>query len=191
MKLKYIDALRGLAILGVVVVNTASYGHSKYPELIQALINQGERGVQLFFVVSAFTLFLSYHHRLDQGTTATRNFFLRRFFRIAPLYYLAILYFLWQDGFGPRYWLGDEPFVTPWNILSNFLFMHGIHPSWITSVVPGGLVDHSRNDVLSIGTQPDRKNKKFKSSGSFHPWHPSALTNNKSLAPINFRSSKI
>ncbi len=105
---------------------------------MQALIDQGERGVQLFFVVSAFTLFLSYHHRLDQGTAATRSFFLRRFFRIAPLYYIAILYYLWQDGIGPRYWLGDEPFVTPWNILSNFLFIHGIHPSWITSVVPGG-----------------------------------------------------
>jgi len=138
MRLGYIDALRGVAIMGVMVVNTGSFGYNEYPPFMEAFIIQGERGVQLFFVLSAFTLFLSYYYRLTKGETVNKDFFLRRFFRIAPLYYMGILYYLWQDGFGPRFWLGDEPYVTSWNILSNFLFVHGGYPSWITSVVPGG-----------------------------------------------------
>jgi len=138
MRLKYIDALRGLAILAVVIVNTSRYGFNEYPAFFESFINQGERGVQLFFVVSAFTLFLSYQYRLKQGGQIVKNFFIRRYFRIAPLYYIGILYYLWQDGFGPRFWLGDEAFVSSMNVLSNFLFVHGVYPSWITSIVPGG-----------------------------------------------------
>jgi peptidoglycan/LPS O-acetylase OafA/YrhL len=66
------------------------------------------------------------------------NFFIRRFFRIAPLYYIGILYYLWQDGFGSRYWLSDQELVTTANILSNIFFVHGFNPYWMNSVVPGG-----------------------------------------------------
>lgn len=138
VKLAYIDALRGIAILAVIIVNTSSYGYNEYPAFFEAFVSQGERGVQLFFVVSAFTLFLSYQYRLKQGGAIVQNFFIRRFFRIAPLYYIGIAYYLWQDGFGPRFWLGAEPEVSSWNILANIFFVHGVHPSWITSVVPGG-----------------------------------------------------
>lgn len=138
MRLKYIDALRGIAILGVIVINTGRYGFNEYPLFFESFINQGERGVQLFFVVSSFTLFLSYEYRLKQGGQIIKNFFIRRYFRIAPLYYIGIIYYLWQDGFGPRFWLGDEEFISTLNIVSNFFFVHGINPSWITSIVPGG-----------------------------------------------------
>ena len=138
MKLDYIDALRGLAILGVIIVNTGSYGFNEYPDFFDSLISQGEKGVQLFFVVSAFTLFLSYQYRLEREENVVRNFFIRRYFRIAPLYYIGIAYYLWQDGLGPRFWLGNESFVSHWNIMSHFFFMHGLRPTWINSLVPGG-----------------------------------------------------
>jgi len=54
------------------------------------------------------------------------------------MYYLGIIYFLWQDGFGARYWLGDVSTISAWNVLSNVLFFHSLNPYWITSVVPGG-----------------------------------------------------
>ncbi len=54
------------------------------------------------------------------------------------MYYLGILYYLLQDGFGPRYWLGDETHITVLNIISNFTFLHGFNPYWINSLVPGG-----------------------------------------------------
>jgi peptidoglycan/LPS O-acetylase OafA/YrhL len=76
--------------------------------------------------MSAFTLALSLHSRAGEPL---RNFFIRRFFRIAPLYYTALAYYLWQDGLGPRYWLGEAPRVTVANIISTVLFVNGVGPS--------------------------------------------------------------
>jgi peptidoglycan/LPS O-acetylase OafA/YrhL len=54
------------------------------------------------------------------------------------MYYLAIIYYLWQDGTGHRYWLGDAKSISSYNVASNFFFVHGAVPSWINSLVPGG-----------------------------------------------------
>src|SRR5258708_419294 len=137
-KLRYVDALRGIAIIGVLVVHCGQFGANDFPAFLQNIIVSGAIGVQLFFVASAFTIFLTYGNRFDKETNPTTNFFIRRFFRIAPMYYLGIIYFLWQEGFGARYWLGDASTISTWNVLSNILFVHSINPYWITSVVPGG-----------------------------------------------------
>jgi peptidoglycan/LPS O-acetylase OafA/YrhL len=137
-KLRFVDALRGFAILGVLVIHCGQIGANSFPDIFQNVILNGANGVQLFFVASAFTIFLTYGNRYDKETNPTANFFIRRFFRIAPMYYFGIIYFLWQDGFGARYWLGDTSHVSTWNILSNILFVHSINPYWITSVVQGG-----------------------------------------------------
>lgn len=137
-KLDYIDAMRGLAILAVIMVHSGQYGGSDLPKTMIKIINEGARGVQLFFLASAFTLFLSFKNRNYIEKRPIRNFFIRRFFRIAPIYYLGIIYYLHQNGFGPRYWLGSEPQITVLNIFSNFTFTHGFYPYWITAVVPGG-----------------------------------------------------
>jgi hypothetical protein len=56
--LAYIDALRGYAILGVIGVHASQSG-AELAWPLQLLADQGARGVQLFFVVSALTLMLS------------------------------------------------------------------------------------------------------------------------------------
>jgi len=137
-KLDYIDALRGLAILGVLLVHTNQYGRSLESNILGKIISQGARGVQLFYVASAFTLFISYKTRYLNDLFPVRSFFIRRFFRIAPMYYLGIIYYLFQDGFGSRYWLGDKTHISTLNIFSNLTFTHGFNPYWITSLVPGG-----------------------------------------------------
>lgn len=134
-KLAYIDALRGIAILCVLMVHCSQYGINIYPNTVKSTFNSGAKGVQLFYIASAFTLFLSLSQRKEEKRL---SFFIRRFFRIAPMYYIGVAYYLWQDGFGPRYWLGDAPGITLANIISNIFFIHGVNPYWITSVVPGG-----------------------------------------------------
>src|SRR5688500_15882045 len=111
-KLDYIDALRGLAILAVVMVHASQYGSFDVHPILARIISEGGRGVQLFFLVSAFTLFLSYKNRSPLESHPTRNFFIRRFFRIAPMYYLGIVYYLIQNGTGPNYWLGDANHIS-------------------------------------------------------------------------------
>lgn len=137
-KLDYVDSLRGLAILGVLMVHTSMYGTWNPTGKIGSILYCGKMGVQLFFLASAFTLYLSYKNRSTWEMFPARNFFIRRFFRIAPMYYLGICYYLFQEGFGARYWLGDATHITPLNILSNLTFTHGFNPYWINSIVPGG-----------------------------------------------------
>lgn len=87
--------------------------------------------MQLFYIASAITLCLSWHARKD-GAAA---FYVRRLFRIAPLFWLAIPAFLAIEGFGPRYW---APAGIDWrHVTATALFVHGFHPQSITSVVPG------------------------------------------------------
>jgi peptidoglycan/LPS O-acetylase OafA/YrhL len=63
-------------------------------------------------------------------------FFVRRLFRIAPLFWLAIPFYLWHIGLGPR---ASAPNGIHWpQIVSTSLFLHGWHPASINSVVPGG-----------------------------------------------------
>ena len=139
-KLEYITILRGLAILAVLMVHVEqqSSGVAYLHPYIISIIENGSRGVQLFYILSAFTLFRSFKLRSTTESSPIKNYFIRRFFRIAPLYYLAIIYYLWQDGTGPRYWLGNAPKITNSNIISNVFFLHGLNPYWITSLVPGG-----------------------------------------------------
>jgi peptidoglycan/LPS O-acetylase OafA/YrhL len=127
-RLDYIDAMRGLAILAVLVMHSAVMVQTDIPiKSIQNIINSGAMGVQLFYITSAFTLFLSLKSKSDKEHNPTRNFFLRRFFRIAPLYYIMIVYHLIESNFH----------VSPGTIISHFVFLHGLHPYWINSVVGG------------------------------------------------------
>ncbi len=128
-KLRYIDAIRGIAILSVIAVHTSQHGTNLYPKLIQNLMNEGARGVQLFYVASAFTLFLSYNYRKGKEIHTNRNFYLRRYFRIAPLYYLGIIYY---------FLFYSSETTSAFNVFSNFLFVHGLSPYWIDNLVPGG-----------------------------------------------------
>lgn len=67
--LDYIDALRGYAILLVMIVHAGIV----MPEAT-AYVSWGARGVQLFFVISAVTLMASWERRHD-GAAA---FYVRR-----------------------------------------------------------------------------------------------------------------
>ncbi len=139
-KSDYITILRGLAILLVLIVHVSQFGSGMqfvHP-YITSLMNNGARGVQLFYMLSAFTLFLSFSRRGFKENNAILKYFIRRFFRIAPLYYVAIIFYLWLYGTGPRYWLGDATHVTTTNIISTFTFTNSFNPYWITSIVPGG-----------------------------------------------------
>ena len=127
-KFGYVDALRGVAILAVIMVHTGQYGTNNLPAMLSKVSEQGGRGVQLFFLLSAFTLFLSMQNRIKSEIRPTKNFFIRRFFRIAPLYYLGIGYYLFQNGIS----------YSPLNVISNFTFTHGFNPYWINNLVPGG-----------------------------------------------------
>lgn len=137
-KLDYIDALRGIAILMVLIHHTAQQGNVAMPHVLAVLLSLGTRGVQLFFIASAFTLFRSYNNRAFVEINTKQNFFLRRFFRIAPVYYLGVVYYGLSFLYNFPFWLGMQPKLTSFILFANVFFIHGVSPFWINSLVPGG-----------------------------------------------------
>ena len=55
-------------------------------------LQAGARGVQLFFMLSAFTLFASSKVRFARDRFPALNFYVRRAFRILPLWWAAVAY---------------------------------------------------------------------------------------------------
>jgi peptidoglycan/LPS O-acetylase OafA/YrhL len=132
---RYIDSLRGWAILGVILVHS---GQSAPPVNLNLLwiFGNSATGVQLFYVVSALTLCMSWNVRFGHEKFLVRTFFVRRFFRVAPMFWISIVLYLVIDGFGGRYWAPDG--IKWWTVLTTVFFVHGFHPETINSVVPGG-----------------------------------------------------
>lgn len=141
--LAYVDVARGIAILMVVLVHTAQ-SVSGLTGPVALLAGYGQMGVQLFFVASAFTLCRTFVQRRTEPRHI-RAFFIRRFWRIAPLYYLGIVFYF---GLALARQLAGQDHAadayTGWNILANVLFIHGFVPAANNNIVPGG---------WSIGTE--------------------------------------
>jgi peptidoglycan/LPS O-acetylase OafA/YrhL len=143
-KLGYINAMRGIAILLVVLVHAAQ----RVPDLTgvaRAGALYGQMGVQMFFIASAFTLCLTMERRAGEAAPL-RSFYIRRLFRIAPLYYVGIAIYASVAISG--LWLGTDWQVSgPYSaeaIIANMLFVHGFVPQANNNIVPGG---------WSIGTE--------------------------------------
>ena len=81
--LTWVDAMRGWAILGVLMVHVGINENATV--FLKTIIANGARGVQLFFLMSAFTMFYTYKRHFKEERKYVGNFFIRRFFRIAPL----------------------------------------------------------------------------------------------------------
>ncbi len=134
-KLAYIDAVRGWAVLLVMTSHIgAAFPLLPYP--VRKLTNFGWFGVQLFFLASAITLALSWTREHTNFVTRTRHFFLRRFLRIAPMYYAGALF----------YAMSDPPAggIDPVQLLRSLTFTNAWAPAWTATtpdgwrVVPGG-----------------------------------------------------
>ena len=131
--LDYIDALRGYAILGVIAVHASiAVPDLKWP--LRLVADQGARGVQLFFVVSALTLMLSWHERGD----GILPFYVRRVFRVGPMFWLASAFFIAAKVSGLPITFWPPPAISWPNVLVTATFTHGLHPLTIGSIVPGG-----------------------------------------------------
>lgn len=89
-----LDGVRGIAVLLVFLSHTSGRDQAAFPSLNFAGV--GHIGVYLFFVLSGFLLALGLF-RISIDRDAIRAFFLRRAFRIIPLYLVVLAgVFSWQ-----------------------------------------------------------------------------------------------
>jgi len=127
-KYDFIDFLRGIAILLVFINHIPRYEDILFSDLNiyqQYFFLIGTYGVQLFYIVSAFTLLasLSAYNEVNYF-----NFFLRRIFRIVPIFFLGIFFYSFYLDHGP---------TDPMNVVLNLLFLNNIIPP-SNDLIPGG-----------------------------------------------------
>ncbi|MBX9457317.1 MAG: acyltransferase [Rhizobium sp.] len=99
-QLAFLDGLRGFASLWVLV------GHAMFLTGYKVMIlAEPDMAVELFIIISGFLM--TYHYQAREtrepwlAPETWKTFWVRRFFRIAPLYYVCLATALW---FGPDLW---------------------------------------------------------------------------------------
>lgn len=129
-----LDALRGLAILAVLAFH-AWVVQPLWGWAWTHTVGQGAHGVGLFFLVSALTLAASWRYRQGRDRRPVRAFWARRWWRIAPLFYLALL-LAWAVSPGnpkvvPRAMVHHV--FTVGNLLAHLTFVFGWIPAYQNS----------------------------------------------------------
>lgn len=134
-KFDFIDALRGWAILAVIIMHVSQW-IPPTNRIVKDIVGKGGHGVGLFFVASSLTLFLSMSARNKKEEKPILKYFIRRFFRIAPLFYSGIIVYALIKGLGPNYY---APNGIHWHhFLLTATFLNGWFPDTINAIVPGG-----------------------------------------------------
>lgn len=113
-----VDLLRGALAASVYVYHLLYVHHVAEIEIIAYYAVYG------FFVISGFSLYVTYARRLD-----VRTYLVRRFFRIAPLFYVVLLA-------TPivKHWPPHWPYTLPFNLTLTF----GLWDPGANSLVGGG-----------------------------------------------------
>lgn len=127
----FIDSLRGIAILGVIAVHVGLSIDGLSPAL-ESFSAFTSRGVQLFFMLSAFTLTMISVNRPFETTP----FYIRRLFRIAPMFYLAMVAYIVLNGTEPTVFAPEG--IGLKQILLTLTFLNGWSIDSFNSIVPGG-----------------------------------------------------
>jgi peptidoglycan/LPS O-acetylase OafA/YrhL len=131
--------MRGIAVLGVLMLHSTIFLNvfnlTIKSQTLNNFISLGRYGVALFFVVSAFSLARSLDLRKNDDITPTLNFYIRRFFRIAPAYYITI-FIVYLTSAGATYYQDPQhPGVSILNLLSHLLFINGFYKFYLNSII--------------------------------------------------------
>ncbi|MGX1805418.1 acyltransferase family protein [Nocardia sp. NPDC055321] len=129
-RFEFLDALRGLAALAVVVQHCSERLWPEYFRFSQAYFGLGEFGVFVFFIVSGFIIPAS----LERGRSLGA-FWAGRFFRLFPLFWACLVAAMLLNSFG-RYELPDPFWDQPvLNFLANLTMMQFFIGGWDIQII--------------------------------------------------------
>lgn len=149
VRLTFLDGLRGLAALGI-VLHHASYtnwAEGTLPHSVNLMakaLTYGRFAVAIFIVLSGYCLMLPVARSRDghlRGGALT--YLRRRARRILPPYYIALvgtlvlllLFPVMRQSSG-TYWDGALPALTPGALLSHLFLVHNLSPAWNFKIDP-------------------------------------------------------
>ena len=153
MKLKYLPGLNTLRFFaaGFVVISHANISLDKlgiYPASTWAFVNRGGDAVDFFFTLSGFLItYLLIAEVNNTGTISIKQFYLRRVYRIWPLYFLVVaIGFILLGYIYPA--LYHQPFFS-FKIPEGLLMFIFFIPNYAAKNFPVGLL----NPLWSIGVE--------------------------------------
>jgi peptidoglycan/LPS O-acetylase OafA/YrhL len=122
-RLDFVDSLRGLAAIYVVFYHMAKLPNPTLtvPHWAHDYVINGGTAVTLFFVISAFSLCYAMNPHVGRAGEI-RAFYVRRFFRIAPLFYVMIGFYLVRDVLYYGAW------HSPWEVAQSVLVIFNFFP---------------------------------------------------------------
>lgn len=127
-RLDFIDAMRGIAALTIVFYHLSFL---RLPLLLEEHILLARSSLILFFIISSFTLYFSLDNKRYEEKRF-QKFYLRRLFRIAPLFYIMIIIYLIKDI------LILKTVPSTAEIAANFAFIFNLYPPYFESIVTTG-----------------------------------------------------
>jgi peptidoglycan/LPS O-acetylase OafA/YrhL len=135
-KLDYIDALRGIAALSVFFYHVHGTmwiftGIMPLQMIPNKYIQLNMASVPLFFIISSFTLYLSLDNKFDEKRKFLK-FYIRRFFRIAPLFYVLLILVVLEA------FIIQNRFPSWLEVLANFTFVFNLAPQYSQSLFSDG-----------------------------------------------------
>ncbi|MBD3880192.1 acyltransferase [Phormidium tenue FACHB-886] len=151
VRLRYLDGLRGLAALYVVLFHAYQEADpeldgNEFSIAIQFAtrwLTHGRFSVAVFIVLSGYCLMLPVMRSADgQLRGGFWNYLKRRSQRILPPYYAALvlsllLFIFIPESLYPRmgmHWEFAYPVFTVGNLLSHAALVHNLHPDWIFKI---------------------------------------------------------
>ena len=123
-RLEYFDYGRFFAIIGVILVHTAQFSKSSF-FIGDSLAGLGRFGVQLFFIISGSTIYLSFNSLMRKNINPIRSFYIKRLFRIVPLFILMGIYYSFKSNF---------------NIFKVLSPLSGFDPRYLNAIDGGGSI---------------------------------------------------
>jgi peptidoglycan/LPS O-acetylase OafA/YrhL len=141
-----LTAIRGLAAWWVVFSHFTPFLYDHLPLDVWWLAKKGFLAVDLFFILSGFVIYYTYHQTLVPTATSVRNFLIKRLARVYPLHLLFLLAYLGfaaslfflngevaaDDKFSPKYFLLQLGLAQTLDFSLNALLSWN-YPAWSIS----------------------------------------------------------
>lgn len=126
--IKGLDGIRGLAVLFVVFSHVEFWQRIGFDNEFTLLMFRGDFGVRLFFVLSGFLItHLLFVERESTGGISVKKFWVRRFLRLMPVYYLVIFLTLIVDLIGK---INVQPCSYAYALLYSYNFVSSSCTGW-------------------------------------------------------------